>query len=224
MYSDGFMDKPVTVTHHKRDTGEEYTSQSNVGAGVHSAYESKMVDRKSTEILEGVQAKLNKMPEKFAPIDDGKDAAKAIVHLMDRAATRLPPKELIQTFIDAGSKANNKAYDALWRRWGDDTVDTIADGARVLAFIWDAAWMTGDGSKIHASQLGAVDTDALQEVYTEDATFVPSLDLDDIDAALGLVSAVRAKRALAPRGRTSNRSQQPHASRSAKRTGAKRRG
>jgi hypothetical protein len=185
MYSDGLMDQAVTVTHHKRDTGEEYTSASNVGAGVHSAYESKMIDRKATEILAGVPDALDKLPKKdLDPIEDGKGAAKAVVHLMDRAAKRIPPKDLIQTYIDAGGKPNNASFDAMWNEWGDATIDTFADGARVLAFIWDAAWKAGGGSSIAASKLKAISQNDLYELYAKDETFVPSLDLDHIDSAL----------------------------------------
>ena len=31
--------------HHRRETGEPYTEESHVGAGMHSAFETKMLDR-----------------------------------------------------------------------------------------------------------------------------------------------------------------------------------
>src|SRR5262249_46589850 len=54
-YADGYADQPITTTHHKRVTGDEYTTESHVGAGVHSAYETKMLDRFATEIADGMQ-------------------------------------------------------------------------------------------------------------------------------------------------------------------------
>jgi len=183
MNADGFKDQTVTITHHKRDTGEEYTTESKVGAGVHSAYESKMVDFFSAELLEGIAAVIREMPEKFDDIEDGKGAAKSTILLMDRAAERIPPVKLIQTYVDAGGKPNQTTYKALWKKWGKQTIATMADGARVLAFIWDAAWAAGNGDKIKADALDAIEFDTLFKLYTN-KKFVPSLDLDHIKEEL----------------------------------------
>jgi hypothetical protein len=185
MNSDGFMDQKTTTVHHHRDTGEEYESPSNVGAGVHSAYESKMVDRFSSELLTGISQTVKTMPERFHALHDGKGAAMATVQLMDRAAKRIPPTDLIQTYVDAGGKPTVAVLTALWQRWGDATIATMADGARLLAFLWDAAWTAGKGNSIAESKLTPIDFDTLRELYTTDETFVPSLDLDHVAKALG---------------------------------------
>jgi hypothetical protein len=161
-----------------------FKNQQNGGSGIHSAYESNMIDRYATDIVNGVQGIIGKMPEKFADIRTGRDAAKATIQLMDRAATRIPPAELIQTFIDAGGKKNIRAYDALWNDWSNETIETMADGARVLAWIWDCAWREGEGNKkIQDNKLKAVPFKTLQKIY-EDETFVPSLDLNHIHESL----------------------------------------
>jgi hypothetical protein len=186
MNADGFKDQPIKVGHHRRDTGETYETDSVVGAGVHSAYESKMVDKHSGDIVAGyaaARAEIAKHP--LAPINDGRESAIATVMLMDRAAERIPPTELIKTFVDGGGKVNNKTLNALWDTWGTQTVRTMADGARVLAAIWDGAWKQGNGDKLDAAKLEGLDPDALRKIY-EDPAFVPSLDLNHIDAALGL--------------------------------------
>jgi hypothetical protein len=185
MYADGFMDQPITVEHHRREDGQVYTTQSNVGAGVHSTYESSMIDRFSAQLVDGVRQRIGDMPEQLDPIRSGRDAAKATLRLMDRTAQRLPPRELIQTFVDAGGKKNLATLNALWNAWGDQTIQTMSDGARVLAWIWDSAWAAGNGDRLEQSALGAAPVEDLQRLYTSDATFVPSLDLDHIDPALG---------------------------------------
>jgi hypothetical protein len=184
MHSDGLMDQPVTITRHRRDTGEEYEQQSYVGAGVHSTYESKMVDKKWREIVDGVASEIDAMPEPLAAIEDGKGAAEATVELMDRAAARLPPTKLIETYVSAGGKPNNATIEALWHDWGDATIKTMADGARVLAWIWECTWKQGNGDALPPDALIALELKKLQQVYTEDDTFVPSLDLDHIDEQL----------------------------------------
>ncbi len=189
MNADGFKDQTVKVGHHKRDTGEYYETVSVVGAGVHSGYESKMVDAYSTEIVNGypkARAKVSKLA--FGSVRTGNDAAIATVLLMDRAASRIPPIKLIQTFVDAGGKVNHSTLQKLWDDWGTQTIETMADGARVLAFIWDAAWKAGGGDKIAAAKLVALDQDDLRAIY-EDPSFVPSLDLNSIDGELGVAAA-----------------------------------
>jgi hypothetical protein len=186
MNADGFKDQPIKVGHHRRETGEYYETDSVVGAGIHSAYESKMVDKHSSDVVAGYAKARAKIAQgALAPIKDGNAAAIATVRLMDRAAKRIPPTELIQTFVDEGGKVNNKTLDALWDVWGTQTIETMADGARVLAAIWDAAWKKGGGNQIAAGKLVGLDPDALRTIY-EDPRVVPSLDLNDIDAALGL--------------------------------------
>jgi hypothetical protein len=184
IYSDGFPDQPVTIQHHKRDTGEAYETQAIVGAGVHTAYESHMVDRFSAELVDRIRQEIGGMPERFDPVHEGKGAAKATVQLMDRAASRIPPQELVQTFVDAGAKPTVATLQALWERWGDETAKTMADGARVLAWLWDSAWTQGNGDRLDQGALGAAKAEDLQQLYS-DPEFVPSLDLDHIDAALG---------------------------------------
>ena len=60
----------------------------------------------------------------------------------------------------------------------------MADGARVLAFLWDEAWKAGKGNTIGEAKLVSIDFDALREIYESDRTFVPSLDLDHIGEVL----------------------------------------
>jgi hypothetical protein len=60
----------------------------------------------------------------------------------------------------------------------------MADGARVLAMTWDAAWRAGEGERnITRSKLVQVPTGALQDLY-DNPDFVPSLDLDSIGPVL----------------------------------------
>ena len=60
-----------------------------LGQGVHSAYESSMVDAFSAEILAGLQATLTHRGAEQGQILSGHDAAVAVVRLMDRTARTL---------------------------------------------------------------------------------------------------------------------------------------
>ena len=182
MYADGYADQETTVVHHSRDTGEAKEEKSHVGAGVHSTYESKMIDRKAKEIVDGLDAAVAALPA-LAPITSGLEAAKAIVELMDRTAGRIPPTDLVDAFVAAGGKPTVAVQDALWEQFGDATMAVMADGARVLAAIWDGAWKAGNGDVISAAALTRIPAKSLVARYRR-RDFVPSLDLDAIGTVL----------------------------------------
>lgn len=179
MLADGYADQPTTIEHTRRDSGETYTEDSHVGAGVHSAYETNMVDRFAAELVDGLNKALKKPPKGPKPVDNGHEVAVAVVQLMDRTAKRLPPEKIIKTFLDAGGKKVVATYQALWDEFGDKTIETMVDGSQVLAMIWDSAWSAGGGDAIAASALKAIGKDKLKELY-EQTDFVPSVDLDHV--------------------------------------------
>ena len=182
VYADGYKDRPTETVHHRRETGDEYTTVSNEGAGVHSAYESKMVDRHAAELIQAIQAKVNALTNLAAP-SSGQKAAVATVALMDRSAKTIPPTHLVDSYVAAGGTPKVAVIDALWADYGEATAKVMADGARVLAAIWDGAWAAGNGNSIPASSLAEIAAAKLQTLY-EDENFVTSLDLDNIGPEL----------------------------------------
>jgi hypothetical protein len=141
-----------------------------------------MIDRKSTELVKRLATAIAGSGDAIKVIKSGHDAASRTVELMDRSARRIPPKNLVDAYIDAGGTGNVADQDALWKTFGTKTVATMADGARVLARIWQAAWDKGNGDAIGSSG-EAVDPKDLKEMY-EKTTFVESLNLDDIGSVL----------------------------------------
>jgi hypothetical protein len=156
------------------------------GKGVHSLYESKMIDRYAPKIVAALPAAIAKLDahgEAVGEIQTGKDAALEVVRLMDRTARTIKPEALVGAYVDAGGEPTAAVRDALWEKFGDETVTVMADGARVLARVWEAAWKVGKGQQVPAASLTAIDPGVLQSLYT-DKTFVPSLDLDHVAAVL----------------------------------------
>ncbi|HEY8259483.1 MAG TPA: hypothetical protein VIG08_17625, partial [Gemmatimonadales bacterium] len=182
MLADGFKDQPVTETHH-HENGDPFTKESHVGAGVHSTYETKMIDRHAPELIAGLQQAFQGQQPPMAAIHSGKEAAEAIIALMDRSAHSVPPKDLVDTYVAAGGKPNAAERDKLWEKFGDKTIEVMADGARVLAAIWQGAWSAGNGGGIAASKLGTISTTRLMPLY-RDPKFVESLDIDSIGPVL----------------------------------------
>ena len=153
------------------------------GAGVHSVYETKMVDRHAEDLVKGIKLAIAQPHDALPQIRTGKDAATAILKLMERSSIRIPPKKLVNKFVQLGSKTTVGVQDKLWTKFGDDTIELMTDGARVLAKIWTGAWREGHGEAIPANQLGAIDPGVLNDLC-RDITFVESVDLDHIEPLL----------------------------------------
>ena len=162
-----------------------------VGEGVHSAYETAMVDAYATEILAGLQATLTHRGAEQGPILTGHDAAVAVVRLMDRTAKAIKPADLVAVFAQTqigkttkGPTVTKAVLATLWDHVGAATVKVMADGTRTLAAIWEAAFTQGRGvSTIPSANTKAVDPAVLQALY-QNPDFVRSLDLDHIGSVL----------------------------------------
>ena len=157
-----------------------------IGKGVHSAYESAMVDHRAAEIIAGVQTRLtgSAIPAP-ADVTTGHEAAVATVRLMEDAAERIDPEELARFYAatTGGTTSKSKAVTtALWEKFGEKTMDNMADGAQTLAMLWNSAWAVGDGSKIRTAPR-TISEDDLRACY-EDPEFVPSAYLEDMGPLL----------------------------------------
>jgi len=94
-----------------------------------------------------------------------------------RAAGKID--ESVESFLHAGGKNVKAVQEALWAEYGARTIGVMADGARVLARIWQGAWNAGNGNAIAAGKLKSIAPSQLKDYYN-DVTFVESFYLDDI--------------------------------------------
>ena len=163
--------------------GKEVPGQPTIGKGVHSAYESAMVDHRSTEILAGMQQELPDTPH--PPLmESGHAVATAVVRLMDRAAQLIDPMALINAYAATKGGASKEVTTVLWEAFGPQTISTLCAGTVTLTSIWESAWRVGGGSqRFKRAQLLPMDLAQLQARY-QDPAFVPSLDLDGIQPVL----------------------------------------
>jgi hypothetical protein len=161
------------------------------GQGVHSAYESDMVDAFSNDITTGLHTALTRRGPRRSPIASGHDAAVAVVRLMDRTAKTIPPLDLVDAFAQtqightgAHPTVTKTVLAALWQQFGAGTITIMADATRTLTAIWDAAFTTGQGAaSVPAGAIIPISQNDLQHLY-QDPAFLPSLDLDHIAAIL----------------------------------------
>jgi hypothetical protein len=141
--------------------------------GVHEAYETRMVGDHSAEIVAGLDTVLAGAPP--AAIVSGHEAAGlAVVELMQRTFTRLPP----ETICDAFRRSHRS--DDLWAALGEATIACIADGCQTLAGLWSSAWEEAGAA---APPARARDRDELVRRYL-DPDFAPSLYLPELASAM----------------------------------------
>lgn len=153
------------------------------GKGIHSAYESKMLDDWATELHDGMAAAVAAGRDLHPLSPNGQAAAVATVELMSRAAQNVPLVDLIDTYIETGGGKSRRVTGILWERFSAGTVETMVDGAVALATLWESAWIAADGEETPASDLVAISKAKLRSRY-ENTKFVESLFLDEIAAVL----------------------------------------
>ena len=144
--------------------------------GVHSAYESKMLNKHVVDLIEQLNQKLDSGTlQRPAQVQGGHAAAVAVVQLMQNTFKDLEPKAI----LDAYNKDEN-----LWDFFGEKTVHLMAAGSLALAVLWESAWKeSGADTNITAADRGPVDESKLSDLYI-DQDFVPSKTLDEIGALL----------------------------------------
>lgn len=157
------------------------------GEGVHSAYESDMLNfaAKANELLPEIERHL-KADHQLDLVATGSEAGLATLELMDKVAKILPPMKLIDLFEAKGGFENKSSgfKAAFWSATKAETGQIMALGARTLAMIWDAAWTAGGGAATHDDKdLVKRDRDRLRALY-EDAQFLPSRTIDDVSSVL----------------------------------------
>jgi hypothetical protein len=157
------------------------------GEGVHSMYESGMIDYAAhlNELFPEIERNLSDN-HGLELVGSGKEAGLATLRLMDETARILPPTKLIDTFeANGGFENNTNAFKAtLWRATRAETGQVMALGARYLAMLWDSAWIAGGGEANGTALLTARNRDVVKGLY-ESTQFLPSLTIDEIAAVLG---------------------------------------
>ncbi len=162
--SDACQPQHVSRLHHGADKS---------GKPVHEAYEKNMLDDHREELLQLVAARLSQAGAPQQQVRGGKQAAWAVVQLMERSLKELSPEKIIEVYLAAGGGAHPE----MWPQLRDRTVARLEDGCRQVARLWASAWKEGGG--IAAGRLSHFTQEALSKLY-DDPGFLPSYFLTEI--------------------------------------------
>jgi hypothetical protein len=160
---DNFVTKTVNHTRGKKaGTSEEV----NVSQGVHEDYEQTMF---RNDAGEKVKTKLIAAIDGYRPgalIKGGKAAAIATVGGMQSTFDAINPKDIVDAYDDGLRSEMSKGdlLSMLWNKFGDKTVEVMAEGSKLLALLWESAWREGNGDRAFAD-VEACDQGDLTDYY-----------------------------------------------------------
>jgi hypothetical protein len=160
----------VSQFHHGLDLNDK------AHAKVHSVYETTMVGRHGKDLIKMIPDARTADVAEIAPggTPTGRDAAVAVVALMQRTVNRLPPMTIVNLFNDHMGRGQ---VEMMWAKLKDATAACMQDGAKTLARVWEAAWRAGAGED--RAQGGKFNPDDLRKLY-ENPDFLPAYKLQDV--------------------------------------------
>jgi hypothetical protein len=153
-------------------------------AKIHAIYEQQMFEIDTPALLADINATLQGAGPSADAITSGHDAATALLTMMFGAFERLSPDDIIAA--DDPNLTQKARATRLWQNATirQATVASIADSTRLLARLWETAWVAGGGDALAASKIKRYSEASLNAVCrNEHATFVPSLSLDQLAAS-----------------------------------------
>jgi hypothetical protein len=158
-----------------------YDGNDRQSKGVHTKYETNMLDKYSTEIVAGVNSYVADF-QAVADIESGRAAAISVIDLMRRSYEKLSPMEIIDVYKSSGHNV-----DEMFSKLGKTTCALMGEGSKTLAALWESAWKQGNGNNINA-EMAKIPQDLLQTYYDDKhgTTFLESYTIKNPRFALAL--------------------------------------
>lgn len=102
---------------------------------------------------------------------------------MRHAFDTIPPRELVNMYVDVEDLPPSQRAAKLWEAYGDATIDVMGQGATALASLWLSAWQTADVAPDSIAR-AIVAQHEIERTHLN-RCFLPSYTLDKIAARLG---------------------------------------
>lgn len=175
---DGDPENPIPHTF-TRGKKAGKTELRPLGQGVHSAYEDKMIFDHRMAILDGLKGTPHVKKSEW--IGTGREAATLTIALMRGTFKLLPPSRIVKVYVGVG-KGGKAASDALWKKFGKDTISAMQAGTHLIAVLWESAWNVGDGEANVQRTSALTHKEAMDIVKKEN--FLPSKSIGEIGKIL----------------------------------------
>ena len=108
-------------------------------------------------------------------------AAERTIALMRRVRDILSPEEIVDVWNEQNHSSPN--YTKMWEKLGPQTGACMAEGALLLASLWQSAWRAGNGDQ-HINTSAQIPYSELSSLFRPNGTghgaqFLPSLYLSE---------------------------------------------
>jgi len=152
---------------------------------VHTPYETTMLNENrggNDGLIVKIQNGLNGRVAQ-GNIADGAEAARRLIELMSTIRTILSPERIVQVWEQVGGPSSPD-YSEMWNELGTNTGECMAEGALLLASLWQSAWEVGDGDQ-HINSEAEIDYAEFRDLFEPNGTpghgtqFLPSLWLHE---------------------------------------------
>jgi hypothetical protein len=116
-------------------------------------------------------------------VTDGSDAARRTIELMRTIRMILSPERIVEVWDEVGGPSSPD-YEKMWQKLGVKTGQCMAEGALLLASLWQSAWELGEGDQ-HIHTDNQINYTALRNLFEPNGTpghghqFLPSLWLSE---------------------------------------------
>jgi hypothetical protein len=126
---------------------------------------------------------------------------------MQDTFAKISPMDIVEAFKKEENGKPKEVAQALWDKFGDDTIVVIAAGSDCLARLWRGAWNAGNGAQ-KVKSLDAIKPSVMAGIY-QPFDFLQSETLNSITPVLatgnggadGSVKTGKHKSSKAPRGK-----------------------
>lgn len=147
--------------------------------GVHGGYEDDMIGYayQNCNLAQRLADAVTINGRKIPAIKSGYQASQAVIQLISWTRDAIKPQDIVDKWVSLnGLRSKNARSKEMWDAFGDATIGCMALGARVLAAIWDGAWVKGKGDNT-IKEGEQVPQQDLMALYL-DPKVVPSVRLD----------------------------------------------
>jgi hypothetical protein len=183
---DSIIPLHMSVLHHgdaprvRRDTEEYQQYKRTPEYKVHSIFEQRMFEVRTTELLTAINTQLSGTSAQ-PTVTGGDEAIRRAFELMAWSFNHLPPRDIIDS-DDPYLRPSERAillYDAV----GDRAADCVAEGCLALAEFVESAWREGNGDAVLSNVGQQIYEEGEMEGLYRSGTFLPAMNMQDYIAA-----------------------------------------
>jgi hypothetical protein len=146
--------------------------------GVHSAYETRMLESCAEDIIVRVNQYVQQLKTKKS-VKGGHAAAVSAVETMRKVIVELPPLTIVEAYNESAHKTKTMFKLTIdTYKIGEKTAVCMGDGCLLLASLWNSAWKEGNGKKMPKKDLVKIDSSTLKNLYM-DKNFLKSYKLNN---------------------------------------------